>query len=211
MNTTTGSTNLPADLSKMIGAEVCQVRAGNISPSVLNGIQFRRVWRQKLNVQPILLCEQISPHFPALVSRQRIPNQNQSSFPQRTLQAFEIRNDILSPDSPIAEPKKEFYTPSRWCCHQRADSRKTFPTESIANDRCLAARSPCAPDGRTFGKSAFIQKSDERIQAAGFFLNRGQSDRTHFRITRSLRSRALVSGRWQLQPIRLRTRHICRG
>lgn len=211
LNAATGPADLPANLTQMIGAEVCHVRSGNIRPGILNRIQFRRVRWQKFNLQPIFLSKQILPHLSAFVRRQRIPDQNQPPSSQGTLQALEIGNNIFGADGPIAQSKKEFYPSSRRCCYQRADSRQTFPAEGITNNWSLPARSPCASDGRTFGKSAFIQEPDECIQSAGFFLIRGHSDRTQFLTVLSLHSRALVCGRWQLQPICRRTRHICRG
>ena len=211
LNAATGFVNLPANVAQMIGAEVCHLSSRDIGPRIFNGIQLRRVRRQKFTLQPILLSKQVLPYLSAFVSRQRIPNQNQSPPPQRTLQSLEISNNIFSPDGSLAKSKKKFYPSSRRCRYQRADGRETLPTEGITNNRRLSARGPGASDGRPFGKAAFIQKSDECIQPSGFFLIRGQSDRIHCLTAFSLRSRALVCGRWQLQPICRRTRHICRG
>lgn len=211
LNAATGLSDLPANLSQMISTEVCHIGSGDIRPDIFNRIQFRSIGRQKLNLQPMLLRKQVSAHLSAFVSRQRIPDQNQSPATQRTPQALKISNNILSADSALAKSKKKLYAPPRRGCDQRADGRQTLPAEGITNNRSLPARSPCAPDGRTLRKSAFVQESDERLQTAGFFLTRGQSDRTHFLTALSLRSRALVCGRWQLQPMCRRTRHICRG
>lgn len=83
---------------------------------------------------------------------------------------------------------------------QAADDRDAGMVIAVANDGCLTNPCPRAPDGGYQHEARFVGKDDVGTQPRSVFFTRGQSLRFHSSMRASLRSRARLSGFWQLKP-----------
>lgn len=195
-----GLSGLAADGFEVFSDELRQVGARQMAPEILDGIKFRRIRRQVFRAQPIGLRGDPLLHSTTAVRGQAVPEQDRLSPAHMSLQRFQVRQHLRLFDCAWFEPQTQPHSASLGCGDQTGDGRQTLPIERRYDDRCLTTWRPGAAYAGSFGKPAFIQKNQQGAGVAGLFLIRGQRYRTHRRMASSLRSRALRSGRWQLQP-----------
>ncbi len=197
------------DLTKVGCAEVRHFHSRDIGPEIFHRVQVRRVWRQKFHLEPFLLRTNVIARDFTFVRRERIPNQEQFSPAHESLQTFQIFDDVRTFHGTVLCGQKQPNATAGNGCDQSPNGRQSFPTERLPQDRRLSTRCPCPAHGRPLRKAAFVQKSDEPFQFADFFLRRGQRSSVHCRTTLLLRSRACLSGFWQLHPSPRRRRQTC--
>ena len=208
-DSTPGLANLAVNLSDMVCTKIGHFSSGYVGPKVLHRIQIRSVRRQMFCPQPTSLRSDVIFNDPTTMRGQRIPNKKQLATTQHTFEPFQMSNNIRTANRAILRAKKQPDLAAGRSCNKRANGRQAFPAERFPQYRGFPARRPCSTHGRPFGKSAFVQKSDEPVQLADFFLSRGQRSSVHCLTTLLLRSRACLSGFWQLQPRPRRRRQTC--
>lgn len=206
---TLGLTNLAVDLSNMVRTKVGHFSSGYIGPKILHRVQIRSIWWQGLCLQPTFLRANIIFNNPAAMCGQRIPDKKQLAPTQHAFKPFQMSNDIRTADRTVFCAKEQPHISSGRSCHERGNGRQTFPTERLPQDRSFSARRPCPANRGPLRKAALVKKSDEPVQLADFFLRRGQCFSVHSRTSLSLRSRACLSGFWQLHPSPRRRRQTC--
>lgn len=111
------------------------------------------------------------------------------------LEMTKKRNDLRAFDAACVDLKIE---PPQG---QSTNDGKTLPVEGLLEHGRLPAWSPGAHPGWTRAQSAFVNKDDGPLLAAGLFFKAGHSTRCQRRMAFSSRSTALRSGRWQLKPL----------
>lgn len=206
---TLGLTNFAVDLSKVVCAKIGHFSSGYIGPKVFHRVQIRSIRGQGFCPQPTSLRLDVIFNDPATMRRQRIPDKKQFASVQHTLESFQMSNHIGTADRTIFGAEEQSDLASGRSCDKRGNGRQTLPAKRFSQDRRLSARRPCPANGRLLGKAALVQESDEPVQPADFFLRRGQRSSVHCRTTLLLRSRACLSGLWQLHPSPRRRRQTC--
>src|SRR5512139_1100690 len=81
------------------------------------------------------------------------------------------------------------------------DRRDPIMAIPVVENRSLSDRTPGLTNGRDQEEARFVDKDEMGCQPCGVFFTRGQTDRFHSAMAASLRSTALRSGFWWLQPI----------
>ena len=175
-----------------------------VAPDVFHRIEFRRVSRQKLQLNGLALRGDKLPHQPAAMNGQAVPNDRQPTA-NVPLQVFEKLDHLRGLDATRKEPEIEI--PDRDARH----SGKALPVERVLEHGCLAARSPGANPVRSLAQTAFVHKHYRSPLLARFFLISGQRRRFHRWMAGSLRWMARPTGRWQLQFSERKIRHTCPG
>lgn len=201
--------NLAMNLSDMIRTKVSHFSSRYVCPEILHRVQVRSIRGQSFCPQPASLRPDVIFNDPAAMCGQRIPDKKQFAPAQHTLEPFQMSNNIRTANRAILRAKEQSDLTSGRSCDKRTDSRQAFPAECLPQDRGLAAWRPCPANRRPLRKAALVQESDEPVQLADFFLRRGQRSSVHCRTTLSLRSRACLSGFWQLHPSPRRRRQTC--
>lgn len=209
LDPTLGLANLAMDLTDMIRTKVRHFSSGYVCPEIFNRVQIRSIRGQRFCPQPTSLRPDVIFNDPATVCGQRIPDKKQLASAQHTFKPFQMSNHIGTANRTIFRTKKQPDLASSRSCDQCSDGRQALPTERLPQDRGLSARRPRPAHGRSLGKAAFVQESDEPVQLADFFLRRGQRSSVHCRTTLLLRLRACLSGFWQLHPSPRRRRQTC--
>ena len=194
----------PAQLGKVLGAKIGQLVLLAVAPDVFDGIELRRVGRQKLQLHgPALLGDKL-PHQSAAVNGQPIPNDRQATT-EVPLQMVQELDDLGRLDA--AGKKPEIKVPYRDPGH----SRQALPIEGILQHRRLATWSPSANPVRSLAQTAFVHKHYGSMLLERFFFISGQRTRFQRWIAGSSRWVARPTGRWQLQPKERSIFHTCPG
>lgn len=201
MSNATGSfVGLGADCSQILPDKLGHVGTRQVTPEVFHWVEFRCVGRQILCGQPTyLLCDPLL-NISAAVSRQPVPQQHRFPSANVPLERLQIRQDLRLLDGSRSKTQTQTDAPGCGCGDQAGDGRQPLPIERRHQDRCLPSRRPGPTHAGAFGKSTFVQKNQQRTAVACLFLILGQRHRNQRLMAYSLRSRALRSGRWQLQP-----------
>jgi len=165
-----------------------------ISPHILNRIEFGRIGRQPLHQQSPSGPGDILFNQPTAVNRCAIP-QNQYFSADMALQVMQELKDLEAFDAARMNLKVE--APLR----QAANDREAFPVEGLLQHRRLSAPRPSPRPRGTRAQSAFVDEDDGSPLLAGLFFKAGQITRFQRRMAGSLRSTARRSGRWQLKPL----------
>ena len=104
------------------------------------------------------------------------------------LQRLEKRNDLLFPDRTIVQPKGDAEP------MQSGNDRHMILVEMELHHRTLAFYRPGAHPRRALRQARFVDKDNQPILPAGFFLSAGQMRFFHRSIASSSRSNARRSG-----------------
>ena len=198
-----------ADLSNVVRAKVRHFNSRDIGPEIFHRVQVRSVRRQEFRPQPLSLRANIIARNLALVRRKRIPDQKQFSPAHKSLQAFQIFDDVRTSHGTILGDQKQANATAGCGRDQSPDSRQPFPAERLSKNRRFTAWRPCPTHGRPLRKATLVQKPDEPVQFSDFFLKRGQRSFIHCLTALLLRSRACRSGFWQLHPRSPKRRQTC--
>lgn len=195
-----GFAGLGADGSQVLADKLGHVGSRQVAPEVFHWVEFRRVRRQILCGQPTcLLCNPLL-NISAAVSRQPIPQQHRFSSANVSLKRCQVRQDLRLLDGSRPKTQTQPDAPGCGIGYQAGDGRQPLPIERRHQNRCLSARRPGPTHAGAFGKPTFVQENQQRTAVASLFLILGQRYRNQRLMASSLRSRALRSGRWQLQP-----------
>jgi len=175
-----------------------------VAPDVFHRVKFRRVSRQKLQMDLPILSGYKVAHPATAVDGQPVPDDQQlgTNVP---LEVFQKLDDLRSLDAPGEQSKVE--VPDRDPRH----GRKALPVERILQDRSLATRSPSADPVRAFAQTALVHKNYGALLVQGLFFNSGQRTLFQRRMAGSSRWMARPVGRWQLQPKERNIRQTCPG
>jgi len=198
-------------LAKIRSAEIGELLAFDVSPQVLDGIEFRSIAGQALDREPIGLTAEIPGHLGATMSRQAIPDQDDPATAEVSSQFVEEGNEALGVVAVGLDLEQKAAALTVEAVGQHRRRRHLLPVEGVDQDRGFSAGCPGATDRGTLRDSALVLECDPRLLAAGFFLTTGQRSAIHCRIASSFRSRALRAGRCNVQPIWRKTRHTCPG
>jgi hypothetical protein len=151
------SAYLAGQVVEVVRAVVGQVRGRQISPNVFGGVQFRRVSREKLRSQPVLLGLDEFLSQPAAMGWQSVPKQEH--FPaEMTMQIPKKPHDGCAVHVALPERKKQACPAARRSRRQRADGREAVPVEREPQDRRLRPRRPSASHTRPLGKAALVEE-----------------------------------------------------
>ena len=193
-----------AQLAERFGTEVGQFMVLPVTPQILHRIKLWGISRQKLQDQPTLLLIDHRSDHPAVMSPKPIPDHQHLSG-QMAQQVTEEIDYLRASDRTRIKPEVKLI-PS-----YSSDRREYFPVEMILQHRRLPLRSPGTNSMGSLAQSGFIDEDDRPVLDPGFFLSWGHRTRFHRRIFSSSRSRALPTGRWQLQPNFPKSRHTWPG
>jgi hypothetical protein len=175
-----------------------------VPPDIFDRVKFRRISRQKLDLQPAFRLVHEIAHETATMAFQSIPD-NQELAGDMTHQVREELNNLRAPDCSWKQPEVE--SPP---CHT-GDGRERLPVEVILKNWRLSARRPSPASMGPLAQAALIDENYGLSALLGFFLSSGHLTFFHRRIASSSRSNARPVGRWQLQPRLLSTFQTCPG
>lgn len=175
-----------------------------VAPNVFNRIEFRRIGRQKLQLNCTTLPGDKLPYQSAAMDGQSVPDDGQAAA-DVPLKMFQELDDLRRFDAAGEKPKIK--VPDRDPGH----SRETLPVEGVLQHGSLAARSPGAHPVRPLAQTALVHKHYGSMLLERFFFISGQRTRFHRWMAGSSRWVARPTGRWQLQPKERKIRHTCPG
>ena len=136
-----------------------------MTPHILDRVEFRRVSRQTFQDDALAGGGDVVLDQQTAMNRRPIP-QDQNFAGDMPLEVPEKLDDLKAFDTAVMNLKIE--PPER----QPANDGKTFPVESLVQDRRLPAGGPGANSRRARAQSTFIYKDDGSPLSAGFFLKR---------------------------------------
>jgi len=194
----------PAEVGKILGAEIGKFVLLAIAPDIFDRIEFRCIGWQTLQMDAAVLLLDVIPDQAAAVRGQSIPDHRERPA-NVLLQVFEELDHLRPLDAAGEESKVEIPN------GDAGDGRKTVPVEGILQHRRLAPRRPGADPMRSLAQAAFVDKHYGPALLEGFFFISGQRTRFHCRMAGSSRWVARPTGRWQLQPKARKIRQTCPG
>ncbi len=181
--------------------EVGQRVALEMPPEHLNRIEIRGVRREEVTVQLAVALEEPGDDLRS-VGLRAIPHDEQRLL-ELSSQVPQEPHHPLGREVRVREQGKvkSYPFPTSRDRECRDCGNLLVPSATVQKDRRPAARSPRPADQWSHQKSALVDEDNIGVQAAGFFLMRGQSCRIHFWTAFSSRSRARFSGFCGLHPI----------
>ena len=194
----------PAELGKILRAQIGQFMLLAISPDVFHRVEFRSVSRQILQKDLSTLRRHKLAHQTAAMGGQAIPNNRQLGA-DVSLKMFEKLDHLRGLDA--AGEESEVEIPNGDACH----GREALPVEGILQHRSLASRSPGSHPVRPLAQAALVHENYGPVLLERFFFISPQRTRFHCRIAGSSRCVARPTGRWQLQPRERKIRQTCPG
>src|SRR5213594_832056 len=159
-----------------------------IAPDVFDRIEFGRVSRHILQLDPAPLPAHKLPDQPTAMDRQPIPNHRELAS-DVSLEVAQELDHLRGFDTSGKESKIKI--PDRDTRHRR----KTFPIERVLQDWSLAAWRPGPHSVGPFAQAAFVHKHYRPALLEGFFFSPGQRPRFHLRIAGSKPGVARPTGR----------------
>src|SRR5881409_3067938 len=139
-----------------------------IAPDVFDRIEFGRVSRQILQLDPAPLPAHKLPDQPTAMDRQPIPNHRELAS-DVSLEVAQELDHLRGFDTSGKESKIKI--PDRDTRHRR----KTFPIERVLQDWSLAAWRPGPHSVGPFAQAAFVHKHYRPALLEGFFLARASA------------------------------------
>lgn len=162
-----GGSSIAAQFPSVADDEISELVLFEVRPQVFDGIEFRRVSRQRCKLQPPLGGGHELLDQPTAMDGSSIPKNQQwrVQVPQKCGQELD---DLRALDG--ARMDLEIEIPQR---HSR-DDRKTLPAKSLLDHRSLAARRPSPHPVRARAQAAFVDEDNGASLPLGFFLRFGQ-------------------------------------
>jgi len=191
---------LPTHGFEVFADELGHVGSRQMAPEVFHGIEFRGIRRQVFDGQPVRLTGDPVLNLCSAMGWQSVPQQDHFSSANMLLEHPEVGQDFRLLHGPRLKPQTQADSSGCRRRDEAGDGREPFPIERGNENRRLPARRPGSSYAGPFRKAAFIKENQQGSGQPGLFLIRGQRYRTQRLMPSSLRSRALRSGRWQLQP-----------
>ena len=186
-----------AQLRDVVRPTVGQRMLGRM-PKGLDGIEFRCIGREALQMQSGILTTEVMQSL-AAVDRRPIPDQHDMP-PQMLEQVPEEVLYLVGGDVLGVEPEVEPQSLAPGADRQATDHRDAGVVVAVTDHRGLAHRCPGAPDSGGQHEAGFVGEDDMRTQPRSVFFTLGQSLRFHSSMRASSRSSAWRSGFWQLKP-----------
>jgi len=179
-----------------------------VPPKHLDRIDIRSVGREEIPLQLAVALEEPVDDF-CFMGPRAVPNDEQRLLELRAQIAQELNHPAGCEVGVREQGKVKSYPhPARRDCNRRDGGDLLVPSSTVQKNRRPPARSPRPADQGCHHEAALVDKDDIGVQAAGFFLMRGQSSLIHFCTAFSSRSRARFSGFCGLQPIERSNRPI---
>jgi len=157
-----GFTSEGAQLADVLGAEVGQAVLFEVTPYILNGIEFGRIGRQLGGVDASFEAIEVLANEAAAMDHGAIPNEQQFAG-QLFLQVLKELDDLRTFDRSGMELEVE--VPDR----QAADDREFLPVEVKLQNRGFSAGSPSAHAMGLLAEAAFVDENDDSPFFQGFF------------------------------------------
>src|SRR5262249_26755462 len=182
-----------AQFAESLRTKVAKLMVLPVAPDVLHRIKLRSIGGQVLNADGAILLGHKVLDQPATMRFGAVPNHQKLLF-NVTLKMGEKLNNLRAFNT--ARIKLEIEIPPG----NSGNRRKLLPVKAILQNRCLAFRRPRPATVRPLAESTLINEHYRAPLALGFFLSSGQRRFSHCLMAGSSLSRALPTGRWQLQP-----------
>ena len=198
-NTPQASTDRPFHLTEVLRAEVGKFAPLDVAPHEFGRIEIRRVARQALDGEPRALRVQVRRHGAALVRGQAIPDEDESTTTELTLelgQEADQRDVVVAPGPRLEHQVTAAPVPAERQGHREGKLR---PVEGMDQDGGLPARGPRAADGRPLRDAALVLEDDPGSATPSVFFTAGQRVVTQCRTAVSFRSFARLAGRCSVQ------------
>ncbi len=177
-------------------AQIRQFARFDIAPHLFDGIQFRSIARQTLDVQPLTLATQVRPHHAAPMRAQSIPDQDDAVAPEVSSQMAQKFDEGPRRVGTGARLEIEAGPAAIPAERQRSRHREPLPgSAGVGQDGRLAARCPRATDDGLLRDAAFVFEDEPGALASGVFFTAGHRAAIQCRMARSSRSRAWRAGR----------------
>ena len=158
-----------------------------MAPHSFNWIQFRRVCRQLLNMEPCMFRSEFF-HFLTAMNIEVVPDYEKFSSAMSHQSPKKCDHFRLFDRSIGMQRNIGSNTATCWRNRDRTNCRDSVIMAGIVNQhRCFTAYSPSTTNRGSKKKSCFIDKSQRRIQATGSFFMRSQSRWTQLAIPASSR------------------------
>ena len=181
-------------------SEVCQGVHFEIAQDVFDGIELRRVGREKMRMQARVALKKLARDLRAM-GLKTVPNQDDGPGKLLEEHAKKIddsaRIDVgvgVKPEIQVEIVPRGRYAKCRNHGHFLVRAR------TLIEQPRLGSWAPRAANQRLHQHVIFVDKDEPRLQARGFFLMRGHSVLTQPWMKSSLRSTARRAGFWGLQP-----------
>jgi len=152
----------------VVGNKVGQLAVFAVVPDLLVRIQFRRIGRKPLHINPIAKSGLQTPH-PAAMDHPPVNHKNDSCR-EMLQQISHKRLKIVGTNIVVFNRKIQPQTAAFRRAGYGRNHRQPIPAIPTAQNGRLPFGSPCPPDGRLEHKPAFVQKNDGFTRSAGFFL-----------------------------------------
>jgi len=193
-----------AEVPSLGGDQVADLVLLEVSPHILDWIEFRSVGRKAFHRDASSGTGHIVLHQTASMNRGTVPDDGQLSW-NMPLEMPEELDHLRPLDAARVDLEVE---PVQ---SQTSDDGEALPTKGLLDQRSLPTRCPGARPGGAGAQSAFVDKDEGSALFAGFFFIAGHSTRFQRPILASSRSMARRSGRWQLNPLSPSNRQTCPG
>ena len=195
-----GASGVVGQRGKFEGGQVGQCVSLQMSPEVLDRVEFGRIGRKVVGVEFIAGFDECL-HGPRAVPRQAIPYELDGAG-QCAEQVAQKTGEVPGKDVLVgieSKDKPDVIAFGRDA--QRGDGRDfLMGSRALVEHRRLAPGTPRAANQRRHQESAFVYEGQPRAPLPGFFLMRGHSCRIHPAIASSSRSAARRCGFCGLHP-----------
>ena len=163
------------DFTKRWRSIICHDAAIEMSPYVFDGVEFGCIRRQPFEFQPSILggLLDIGKGKTAFMGGQTIPEEDNPSS-KFAMQRPQKIHEIRTLDRAFMEAQAEPDRATTGSTDQYTDGGETLPVEIVDQFGGAATRPPGAAHGRLLGKTALVEKSQEGLETARFFLIAGQ-------------------------------------
>jgi hypothetical protein len=176
-------------MGEIVGSEVGELDVLEVAPDPLVRVEIRRIGREVLERDSTGMLGGEGSDGMGLVSVEVVPEQDDST-PDVSQEVSEEQQDPRGVDRTAAHEDVEASVVA-----DPRDGRELRPRIAMYDDRGVPSRGPRADSGGDQAETGLVGEDQDRSLAAGFFLMRGQSFRSHRAMAASSRSRARDIGR----------------
>lgn len=171
-----------------------------ITPNVLDGVEFRCVRRKEMRMQSLMAREELTGNF-STMGLKAVPNQGNGTGELLQEYVEEVDDGGRVYVGVGVKPEIQVnVVPGGRHAKRRDHGHFLMRTRALIEQRRLAAWTPRAANQWGHQHAALVNKRKPGLQARGFFLMRGHWVLTQPWIKSSSRSTARRVGFWGLQP-----------
>lgn len=202
----------PAQRQDLRGTHVGQIATFDVAPDLFHGVEIRRIGGQTLDVKPRALSGQIALHAAAPMGRQAVPEQDDGSAAEVSLEGPQERDQPAIGVGARARLEEDPTASAIPAEGQRDRDREPLPeSPGVGQDGRPAPRRPRPPDNRVVREAALVLEEEPGPSAPGVFFTRGHRVRFHCAMAAASRSRACRPGRCTDQCKARSRYHTCPG